>query len=153
MNMLQRGTLLFNLTCLCSDRRFRNRSKLHLQKSGLYVITGMELPLQHHFMLVTMPSAWPSPSYQFRPSHEVFYLEVGLETPRKRTETKEKGFQSFISSRNGPEKSAETRHEMKERKQTALIFLHSFISCLVFVLYQVHPYLNEVLQNIFLQQN
>ena len=42
---LQRGTLLFNLTCPCSDRRFRNGSRLRLKNSGLYVITEMGLSL------------------------------------------------------------------------------------------------------------
>ena len=76
----------------------------------------------------------------------IFYLEVGLETPQKRTETRERFLQNSISSRGGPEKGTETRHEMKECKKTTLhllcilgrcrvVFLHSFISCLVCVIF------------------
>ena len=81
----------------------------------------------------------------------VFYLEVG-KLPETKRNLGKKFLQNFISNRGGPEKSTETRHEMKERKETALhllcvfgrcrgVFLRSFISCLVSVLLQVHTYL------------
>ena len=42
----------------------------------------------------------------------IFYLEVGLETPPKRTEIGEKGSEkNFISSRDGPIRRTETRQE------------------------------------------
>ena len=77
----------------------------------------------------------------------IFFLEVGLETLQKRTETRGKELlANFNSSRDGPGKSTETRHQMEERKKTTphllcifskcrVVFLCSFISCFVAVLF------------------
>ena len=56
----------------------------------------------------------------------VFWLEVGLETPQKRTETREKSFCKTWFQVGMDQKKYRNKAEMKERKKTTLHLLCIF---------------------------
>ena len=80
----------------------------------------------------------------------VFYLELGLEILKIEQKLGKNFLRNFISSWDGPEQSTETRHEMKESKETALHLLCTFGRCWLVLrssshalfqyFFQVHPY-------------
>ena len=83
----------------------------------------------------------------------VYYLEGGLENPRKRTKTKGKSFCKTLVQLRMDRKKDRNKAEMKRHKKPIyptfavhickrqVVFLHSFISALFLSYFQFHPYL------------
>ena len=90
----------------------------------------------------------------------VFYLEIGLETPEKRTETREKSFcKTWFEVGMEPEKVQKQGRDERTQEdyptsgvyfcRCRVVFLRSFISALFLYFFRLHPYFKSSFTETF----